>query len=400
MRRFDDRTGEPLAARLSTRRGDLEDELWNRIRAIREPSSPTEEAYVAELGATVRVGLDYGLDAIARGPAGRRAPIPDQLLLQARHAARAGISLDAILRRYCAGNSLLTDTLISEAGQLSLPRDELKLAFRSLAVTFEHLLFAVSEEYSREASKVAGTGEERRLELVERLLAGELVEASELGYNFSAWHRGIVAFGADAPRTVRTFAQEANASLLLIRRRDGVVWGWLGARHRHVLAERSQPPPTSSASAALALGEPGQGLPGWRLTHRQAVAALPLALKTAHSASYAQAPLLATALKDDLLATSLYQLYIDPLSQERDGGDAAKSTLRAYYEAARNASSAAAALGVDRRTVTARIASIEDRLGLRLDACSAEIEIALRLDAIENRSRSNLTPGSSTRCSS
>ena len=88
-----------------------------------------------------------------------------------------------------------------------------------------------------------------------------------------------------------------------------------------------------------------------------------------------------------LLATEpmLRQLFLTPLTDERDGGDAAKDTLRAYYQASGNASSAAAALGVHRRTVTARLEAIEERLGRRLENFSAEIETALRLDAIENR---------------
>jgi len=85
------------------------------------------------------------------------------------------------------------------------------------------------------------------------------------------------------------------------------------------------------------------------------------------------------------LATSLSQLFLTPLTEECDGGEAAKDTLRAYYRASGNASSAAAALGVHRRTVTARLEAIEERLGRRLDTISAEIETALRLDALERQ---------------
>jgi DNA-binding PucR family transcriptional regulator len=94
-------------------------------------------------------------------------------------------------------------------------------------------------------------------------------------------------------------------------------------------------------------------------------------------------PLLASTLQDDLLAASLDQLYLAPLRAERDGGEAAKETLRAYFAASGNASSAASALGVNRRTVAARIASIEEKIGRTVDSVSAEIETALRLDEIE-----------------
>jgi DNA-binding PucR family transcriptional regulator len=77
---------------------------------------------------------------------------------------------------------------------------------------------------------------------------------------------------------------------------------------------------------------------------------------------------------------SLRQLYLEPLAGERDGGEVLRETLRAYFEAERNVSSAAAALGVTRKTVTNRLCVVEERLGRRLGLCSAEIEAVLRLD--------------------
>ena len=59
----------------------------------------------------------------------------------------------------------------------------------------------------------------------------------------------------------------------------------------------------------------------------------------------------------------------------------ARETLRAYFVAERNISSTAAALGVDRRTVTNRIRAIEDLFGRPLKDIAAELETALRLDA-------------------
>ena len=377
-------TGRPFSSRLRERRAEIEAELLNRVRAIQDPASPAEEAYVDRLQPTVEAGLDYGLRAIEKGSAGQSPEVPDQLLLQARLAARSGIGLDAVLRRYCSGNTLVTDILIEEADRCRLPRDELKVYFRSLAMSFERLLSAVSTEYTQAAGEVTASSEERRIELIDRLLAGELIESSELAYDFSAWHLGLAAFGAGVQDSIRILAEQIDANLLCVRRRDGVVLAWLGARRQAVLVNGWKTASTGFAGASVGFGEPAQGLPGWRLTHRQAAAALPLAIK-GHDpvASYSQAPLLATALKNDLLATSLDQIFLAPLAGERDGGQAAKDTLSAYYEASCNASAAAAALGIERRTVTSRLRAIEARLGRRLDAFSAEIQTALRLDALE-----------------
>jgi hypothetical protein len=97
---------------------------------------------------------------------------------------------------------------------------------------------------------------------------------------------------------------------------------------------------------------------------------------------YGDVALLASMLCDDLLSTSLRQLYLDPLKGERDGGKVARKTLRAYFSARRNVSSTAAALGVSRRTIGNRLHAIEERLGRELDSSAAELEAVLRLEEL------------------
>ncbi|HZE05289.1 MAG TPA: helix-turn-helix domain-containing protein [Solirubrobacteraceae bacterium] len=94
---------------------------------------------------------------------------------------------------------------------------------------------------------------------------------------------------------------------------------------------------------------------------------------------YADVALLATALSNELLADTLRESFLAPLEAERDGGAAWRRTLRAYLDTGHNASTAAAALGVSRKTVSARLRAIEARLGRSLDSCAAELEVALAL---------------------
>ncbi|MGN6372189.1 MAG: helix-turn-helix domain-containing protein [Solirubrobacteraceae bacterium] len=93
--------------------------------------------------------------------------------------------------------------------------------------------------------------------------------------------------------------------------------------------------------------------------------------------------LLAAALRDDTLARSLREIYLSPLEDSRDGGAVLRETLRAYLAAERNASSAAAALGVARNTVDYRLRAIEKRLGRSLQRFTAELEVALALKEID-----------------
>jgi len=137
-------------------------------------------------------------------------------------------------------------------------------------------------------------------------------------------------------------------------------------------------------SAALLESVRGRYFAGWRLTHRQAQAVLPIARRSGKSClRYADGALLASLLQDDLLATSLQERYLSPLASERDGG----RTLRAYFAANRNASSAAAALGVNRYTIANRLRIVEERVGRSLASAGAEIEAALRLHDLDDGAR-------------
>jgi DNA-binding PucR family transcriptional regulator len=116
-----------------------------------------------------------------------------------------------------------------------------------------------------------------------------------------------------------------------------------------------------------------------RLTHRQAQAALRVALRRPKRLTrYGDVMLLAAVLQDDVSARSLVDTYLSPLDGLRDG-PLLRGTLYAYFEAGRNVTTAAAALGVERRTVSYRLQAFEERLGCRLGTCLPEVELALRL---------------------
>lgn len=316
------------------------------------------------------------------------------MLVQARIASRNGIGLDTVLRRYFAGYALLGDFIIEETeNHRFLGGEELKRLLRAQASIFDRLLAEVSEEHGRESETRPGPAEERRTELVERLLHGEPIDAQELGYDLEATHTALVATGPGATEVVRELAVRLDRRLLLVQPDEQTAWAWLGGRRAvdpqelERLATGALPP-----QAVLALGESGEGIAGWRLTHRQARAALPIAQhRPTAFARYGDVALLASIVNDDMLVTSLRELYLVPLEDERDGGRAARETLRAYFTTGRNVSSAAAALKVSRQTVTSRLRAIEEKLGRAIEDCATEIEVAMHLHSLTSHSMSPLS---------
>jgi len=382
-----------LAARLESRRAEIAEAVLARVHAVSDPGEVVDSLYAEGLRAAVEAAVSYGLTAIELGEE-RSPPPPPVLLAQARLAARSGVSLDTVLRRYVAGHALIGDFLVEEAerGDL-LEGSALQLLLRSQAALFDRLLVAVSEEYTQAIEASPPTRERRRTKLIERLLAGELLNTSPVAYDFDGFHLGAVAAGEGAAEAFRALASSLDCRLLAVPRDEEVCWAWLGSRRPQGAAAVWRVLSVEwPGELVLAFGEPVEGLSGWRLTHRQAHAALPVALRSGRSpVRYADVALLAALLRDELLTSSLRTLYLDPLARERDGGRALRETLGAYFKSDRNVSSTAAALGVSRQTVVNRLRSVEERIGRRLTSCAAELEAVLRLEGLERSGPDLLT---------
>jgi len=372
-----------VAARLRERLPEIQTAVGTRVYAISDPHQVADPAYVEGLKAALAAAVEYRLAVLELGE--RRAPaVPEVLLAQARLDARDGVALDTVLRRYFAGNSHFGDFLVEEAERAEVPSATLRGLLREQATLGDRLLAAVSAEHAREAaSRPSGSARERRREIVKSLLGGELVDHSEIEYDFDGHHLALMAKGEGAEELLRDLAHRLDRRLLAVQREEEEKWaGWLGG-HRELGAEEAMRVlrETAPKGAFVTVGEPAEGLAGWRFSHLQAKAALAIAERWREPVlRYADVAVLASILRDDLVADSLRRLYLEPLAQSRDNGKVARETLRAYFEAERNISSTAAALGVDRRTVRNRLGAIEALLGRPLRGSMADLEIALRLD--------------------
>jgi hypothetical protein len=366
---------------LNIRRTEIEEALLNRVYAIQQPTDVPNPAYADGLRAAVLAGLDYLLAGIEADDS-RPGPVPAELLAQARLAAQEGVSLDTVLRRYLLCHTLLGDFLIQEAEGVELmDHAALQQLLRLQAALVDGLIAAVANEYARAGRAAPRTTEQRRVGVVKQLLAGDLVDPVELEYDLDLCHLGLVGAGPGAEEAVRRVTGAMDCCRLLVCPEGGLVWAWIGSGRAIEVGELlGAALSVLPRGIGLAVGEPMHGLVGWRLTHRQAEMALPIAVKGPQPiVRYSVVALLASALRDEILGNSLRDAYLIPLAEGRDGGDALRQTLRAYFLAGRNASSAAAALRISRQTVNERLRKVEDRLGRSIDGCAPELETALRL---------------------
>jgi hypothetical protein len=299
-----------------------------------EQAAPVRDAeYLESLADAVDKGVRYGIELIAVGEE-RAGEVPLAVTVQARLAARHRIPLETAMRRYLAAERLLARFVLEEANAVAACDPQLiEAALAAQGAAFERLLAVATEEYGWEARSRPSTHEARLVERVQRLLAGELADPSPLDYELGSHHVGLVACSAEARPLVRRLAGAIGCRSLILAPSSGELWAWLGSTREPIdsAAVRSWLTAEGSADLPIAMGEAKSGQPGWRLTHEQARAAVWISeAKAVPVVEYSEAALLASWARDPLLTRSLEEKYLLPLSEERDGGEDLRTTLRAY----------------------------------------------------------------------
>jgi predicted DNA-binding protein (UPF0251 family) len=368
-----------VVARLRARRGEIEESYGACLRnAISHPGVSSDPDYLIRRRASIEGAVDLSLDSLESGEDSH--PVPPSMSSQWERAARMGVTLEALMRAYTTAQSGMTDMIMEETSHE--PREVSRELLRTSGLVVERLLAMMSDVYEREVTRMRDSREQRLLALTQKLLAGIRTDPAELSYKFGAWHLGVIATGVLTGRSLHSLAARLGRELLLVTPGDETLWAWLGGEKRISSAELERVVAVHQLpGASLAIGEPGWGLDGWRLTHKQAQAALGVALRTRRQLTrYTDCPLLAAALQDDTLMRSLRDIYLSPLAGERDGGALLRETLRAYFAVGCNAATAASLLGVERHTVARRLQKVEQYLGCPLHTCQAALDVAVSLE--------------------
>jgi hypothetical protein len=322
---------------------------------------------------------NYIFDRIEAG-ADDESPLPLEAVAQAGRAARNGVDLNTFLIELIEVHSLLGEFVADEAAKIDA-RGAVGAQLVQLQI-FRRLAIELSREYRREKSHLAGRSDQYRRGLVHRLLSGAPgISSCALGYRLEVWHVGLIAVGSESLDATEIVAERLGVALLSVPMDMETTWVWIGSSRMissqliaRILTDRKD------LRGRYALGQPAYGLEGWRATHLEARSTLTVALcRQVTVTLFSDVALEALSLQTPDLARSLLVAYLTPLIQRGGRTSVLFETLKAFFGAGGNASSAATSLGVTRRTVENRLREVEKRLGQSIGECGSKLDLALRL---------------------
>jgi AcrR family transcriptional regulator len=154
-----------MVDRLRARSHEIEAAIFARVRdGVHDSAGSADAEYVQGLRSTVGAALDYllaGIDWPRSGWSPHVAsppppPVPVVALVQARRAARLGVGLDTVLRRYVAGYALLEGFIMEEVewDELLGRGPALRGMLETSAALLDGLISPVISAYNEEAARV------------------------------------------------------------------------------------------------------------------------------------------------------------------------------------------------------------------------------------------------------
>ncbi|MFE3778817.1 hypothetical protein ACFXPA_11710, partial [Amycolatopsis sp. NPDC059090] len=254
-------------------------ELYEAIRLRLQAETPdyslagNEQLSTAE-SATITASLHDVLDYLA-DPASGPVRASNEALREVRMAARAGVSLQLLLRGSRVAQSATWDFLLEEAHRL-IERDAERIVVLRRA-SAQHFAWnqivsdAIVEAFEQESSaNVLQSRERRKLSTLNAVLAGLPVDTAELDYTFDGLHLAARVAGAPSEAVAAAAATKTGTRALVATYPggDGVFWLPWSARYgapAERLGKLDWP-----AGARIAFGAVGAGVEGFRLSYRQA----------------------------------------------------------------------------------------------------------------------------------
>jgi hypothetical protein len=418
-----------IAAAVSRRIAAVSEDVYEVI--LREiPELRDDKPVLALLASSVHSNIGTCLQVMRHQIDLGDVRAPAAALEYARRQAQHGTSLPALLRSYRLGHARFADWCLRELAQQADDAQLITAATLSMSKIVAGYVDQTSEEivaaYTGERETWLRNRSTARAARIRDLLSGERINASvteaTLGYRLRQYHVGVVCWTDGSAVAVDNItrlehaishvaAKAACADPVFLPRDVSSAWAWLPLGIRDTFDAVSSAAVSSAAvssaavsSAAVssasvssasvssasadagdgihfAFGDAAKGASGFRLTHRQALAAQAVALAAGtppQAIAFGQvAPVAMMLGSPDLLRAWVLSTLAD-LAADDEHHARLRETLLVFLQTGGSYKTTAERLMLHKNTVQYRIRKAEESLGRPLGDSRHDIELALR----------------------
>jgi DNA-binding PucR family transcriptional regulator len=379
------------------------DEHVNRMVALLHEQIPElgdNPAVVRETYAQCRASMAAFIGLVRRRKPPGALQLPAETMEYVRSSVQRGVPLSALLRGVRIGQDFVLQDWEDRLAAMGLEPDAFMAAMRaSLRYTFgftDALAEGIANEYQRERERRFRGAQAVRAEAIRALVEGSPIDidsaSRELGYELRRHHIGLVLWAEPAPGETATLPQLERAATeiahglgcqrpLLFGAGSTLLWAWAGtpAPADPETVGRT----TARGRVSVAVGEPGEGMEGFRRTHRDAVEASRVAMVSERRPGtvtrYRSVDLAALLGADTDSARRFVRNELGPLAEDNDEAARLRVTLKVYLEESESRLATARRLGVHPNTVANRVRSCRELLDRGLGERRVQLQVALAL---------------------
>jgi DNA-binding PucR family transcriptional regulator len=318
----------------------------------------------------------------------------------ARRRAQRGTSLTALLRAYRLGHACFSDWVLKELARQADDAQMITAATLSMSRIVAGYVDQTSEEivaaYTGERENWLRNSSTARAARIRDLLSGERVNVgvteATLGYRLRQYHLGVVCWTGDAAaiadnitrleHAISHVAGKAACSDPVFLPRDvSSAWAWLPLGIRDTFDATQASTAGLDDDIYVAFGDAAKGTSGFRLTHRQALAAQAVALAAGSPprvVAFSQVAPVAMMLGSADLLRAWVLATLAGLAADDEHHARLRATLLVFLQTGGSYKTTAERLMLHKNTVQYRIRKAEESLGRPTGENRHDIELALQ----------------------
>ena len=390
-----------VAAAVSRRVTAVSDDVYDVI--LREiPELHDDKPVLALLSSSVHSNVETCLQIMQHQIELSAVQAPAASLAYARRRAQRGTPLTALLRAYRIGHACFLDWLLRELAQQTHDAQLITGATMGMFNIVAGYVDQTSEEivaaYTRERENWLRNRSAVRGARIRDLLSGQRINVSAteaaLGYRLRQYHVGLVCWAGDATATVDNITRLERAighlaaqvaysgEPVFLPRDESSAWAWLPLGIRDTFDAAGASAAGVDGDIHFAFGDAAKGITGFRLTHRQALAAQAVALAAGspppRAVTFSEVAPVAMMLGSADLLRAWVLATLGGLATDDEHHARLRDTLLVFLRSGGSYKATAEQMALHKNTVQYRIRKAEESLGRPTAGNRHDVELALQ----------------------